>query len=105
MTYLLIVVPWVLTVAALVYIMVQNRHEENDDYMEEDDEESSETVKVAVYEDKAYWVHNNVFYQSEVTREPDFATAQPIDTMKMSQKELTKLLKVLDDLKEESEKE
>jgi len=105
MTYLLIIIPWVLTVAALMYIMVQSRHEEDDEDDMTEEEDSPETVKVAVYDDKAYWVHENVFYQAEVTREPDFATAQPVDTMKMNQKELNKLLKVLDDLKEESEKE
>jgi hypothetical protein len=108
MTYLLLIVPWVLTVAALMYIMVQSRHEDDDEDDDEymmDDDETPETVRVAVYEDKAYWVHGNVFYQAEVTREPDFATAQPVDTMKLNQKELSKLLKILDDLKEESETE
>jgi hypothetical protein len=105
MAYLFLVVPWVLTVVGLMYIMVQSRHKEDDDEHMPEDEEESETVKVAVYEDKAYWVHDNVFYEAEVTREPDFTTAQPVDTMKMNQKELKKLLKVLDDLKEESEKE
>lgn len=77
-------------------------NEESDDFMSDDSE--YETVRVAVYEEKAYWVHDNIFYESEIVHEPDFTTARPIDTMSMSAKELNELLKILDDLKE-SERE
>lgn len=99
MLYLLILVPWVLTVAALLIIMVR-RNNEN----EEEPEGFPEIIRVAMYEDKAYWVYENVFYQSETVREPDFETARPIDTMDMPPKDLDKLLAILDEL-QESEKE
>lgn len=76
--------------------------DDDDDY--EDDMEGGESIRVAVYDDKAYWVHNNVFYESEITREPDFETARPINIMSMSNKEIKKLLVILDEI-EESGKE
>ena len=107
MLYLLITIPWVLTVAALLYIIVvkEKQHQDIDEdsdedfFFEDDDEESQkEVVRVAVYEDKAYWVYDNVFYESEITREPDFSTAQAVDTMSLSPKELNKLMAILDEL-------
>jgi hypothetical protein len=105
MIALLIIVPWVLTVAALFFIMVHNRHyeyEEDDDLMYDEDHE---VIRVAVYDEKAYWVYENVFYESDVTREPDFTTARPIDTMSMSPKQLNKLLNILDELENKNERE
>lgn len=100
MILLLALIPWVLTVGALLFIMVHNRQQydyiDEEDYLEFDDE--TETVKVAVYQDRAYWVYQNVFYESDVTREPDFETARAIDTMSLNQKELKKLLSILDEL-------
>lgn len=95
------VLPWILTVAALLFIIVRNNRQE--DFTLEDDEfilddEDKDFVRVAVYEDKAYWVYENVFYESEVVREPDFSTAQPIDTMSLSPKELDKLMEILDEI-------
>lgn len=106
MLYLLLIAPWVLTVAALLYIIVAKNkeqcHIENDsdeDFFFDDEEEyQKEVVRVAVYEDKAYWVYENVFYESEVTREPDFSTAQAVDTMSLTPKELNQLMAILDEL-------
>ena len=64
------------------------------------DDEDYQTIHVAVYNDKAYWVSDNVFYESDVTREPDFTTARPIDTMDLPPKKLNELLIILDELKE-----
>jgi hypothetical protein len=106
MILILALVPWVLTVGALIFIMVHNRHDEyedDDDFMFDD--EDHEVVRVAVYDEKAYWVHENVFYESDVTREPDFTTARAIDTMSMSPKQLNKLLNILDELENNNERE
>jgi hypothetical protein len=106
MILILALVPWVLTVGALIFIMVHNRHDEyedDDDFMFDD--EDHEIVRVAVYDEKAYWVHENVFYESDVTREPDFTTARAIDTMSMSPKQLNKLLNILDELENNNERE
>lgn len=106
MVFVLAIVPWVLTVVALLYIIfikeknaAQSYQDDEDDFFLDDDEFSEkETIRVAVYEDKAYWVYDNVFYQSEVTREPDFSTAEAVDTMSLSPKELNKLMAILDEL-------
>ena len=100
MLSLLILIPWVLTVGALLYIMVQNGHNEEYEDEDHDEEYNREIVRVAVYEDKAYWVYDNVFYESDVIREPDFTTARPIDTMDMPAKQLNELLAILDELEE-----
>ena len=102
MLYLIIIVPWLLTVATLLFIMVYKRNDDEDDGFFDGD---AEVVKVAVYEDRAYWVHENVFYESEVTREPDFSTAKPIDTALMPQKELEKLMGILDELQNYTERD
>ncbi len=105
MLYLIAIVPWVLTVAALFFIILHNKpiEEDNDDdlFMDLDDEgEEYQTIHVAVYNDKAYWVADNIFYESDVTKEPDFTTAKPIDTMDLPPKKLNELLIILDELKE-----
>jgi hypothetical protein len=99
---LLLILPWVLTLGILLFIIVRVRYEYEYEY--EEDYEDQDVVRVAVYEDKAYWVYDNVFYESEVTREPDFTTAKPIDTMSMNAKDLNRLLSILDEI-EESGKE
>ena len=100
---LLAIIPWVLTVGALLFIIMRSKKvtqtDELDDFIQDYDAE--EVIRVAVYEDKAYWVYDNVFYESDTVREPDFTTARPIDTMSMSGKQLNKLLSILDELEEQ----
>ena len=100
---LLAIIPWVLTVGALLFIIVRSKKEDKSDELNDfiQDEQAEEIIRVAVYEDKAYWVYDNVFYESDTIREPDFATARPIDTMSMSGKQLRKLLSILDELEEQ----
>jgi hypothetical protein len=111
MVFLLALIPWVLTTIALLYIMVRNNNNNNndndnhDDYFDDDYYDEKETVRVAVYDEKAYWVYENVFYQAEVTREPDFSTAEPIDTMSLNQKELKELMAILDELQQHNERD
>lgn len=108
MIFLLALIPWVLTTVALLYIMFKNNNNHNDheeDDFFDDDYDERETVRVAVYDEKAYWVYDNVFYQSEVTREPDFSTAEPIDTMSLTQKELNELMTILDELQQHNERD
>lgn len=106
MLNLLILIPWVLTVIALLTIMMWKRknEEEDGDYFMDEDGNEHEVVRVAVYEDKAYWVYKNTFYEAETTLEPDFSTAQPIDIDSMSEKQMKELFAILDELKG-SEKE
>jgi hypothetical protein len=96
----LALLPWVVASIILLFILNSSRKyfEQN---QEEFDFEIPDITRVAVYKDKAYWVHENIFYQSEVTWEPDFTTAEPIDTMSLSSKEVNELLIILDELREE----
>ena len=106
MIFLLALIPWVLTTIALLFIMVKsNRDNDDEDEFDDDYYDDKETVRVAVYDEKAYWVYENVFYQSEVTKEPDFSTAEPIDTMALSQKELAELMSILDELQQHNERD
>jgi len=58
-------------------------------------------IKVAIIGDKAYWVHNNTFYQSNIVNGYiDNEGASPIDAHNLSKKELDNLLKVLDNISE-----
>lgn len=100
MIALIAIVPWVLSVIALLFILNLKKKE---DFDEEDDfiSEDTEIIRVTVYKDKAYWVYDNVFYQSELAWEPDFTTASPVDTMSLSTKEVKELLGILDELKEQ----
>ena len=87
-----------------MFIIMRSRKTDNLEQLEEDfvqDDESEEVIRVAVYDDKAYWVYDNVFYESDTVREPDFTTARPIDTMSLSAKQLNKLLSILDELEEQ----
>lgn len=107
MLYILLIIPWALTVAFLSYIIIKNNNknpEEEYDGLDIEDEGDHQIIRAAIYDTKAFWVHDNIFYESDVLREPDWSTARPIDTMKLSDKSLSNLLKILDDLKE-SEKE
>lgn len=107
MLNILLIIPWALTVGLLSYILLKNSNQEEveEDYEDlVDDDDENFIIRAAIYDTKAFWVHDNIFYESDIIREPDWSTARPIDTMKLSEKSLSNLLKILDDLKE-NEKE
>ena len=57
-------------------------------------------IKVIVIDEKAYWVSDNVFYVADaVEGNPIPETAQPLDTKQMSNREINKMLFILDNLK------
>lgn len=104
MTVLFALIPWIVVVGFLFFVIKRsnNQHiDEEDIELNFEDDEEKEIIKVAVSKDKAYWVHENIFYESEVTWEPDFTTAKPIDTMSLSNKEIVELMTILDELKEQ----
>ena len=58
------------------------------------------TIKVMIVEDKAYWVHDNMFYVAEALNgSVNAETVQPIDTNNMSNRDIDKMLFILDSLK------
>lgn len=94
---ILVTIPWLISMIMLliVYIKKDNKMQlpMNDGVF----------FKVAIVDDIAYWVHENIFYSSELDEDgdPKFSEARPIDTMSMSPSEVSKLLNILDSLKED----
>lgn len=95
----LTLIPWVLTVAALMFIITRDKKIDQEEPAPLDNIE--DTIRVAFYGNKAYWVYENVFYEAETIPEPDFDTARPIDTSSMSSGQLRQLFTILDELKEQ----
>jgi hypothetical protein len=59
-----------------------------------------QTTKVVIIDQKAYWVSNNMFYVGDtVNGKVSPETGRPLDTTKMSKKEIDKMLFILDNLK------
>ena len=59
-----------------------------------------QTTRVVIIDQKAYWVSNNMFYVGDtVDGKVKPETGKPLDTAKMSKKEVDKMLFILDNLK------
>jgi len=59
------------------------------------------SVRVLMIEDHAYWVHNNMFYVADTDDalvNPE--TVRPVDTNNMSNRDIDKMLFILDSLKD-----
>jgi len=60
----------------------------------------SNTVRVLIIEDQAYWVHDNMFYVADtVEGSVNPETVRPVDTNNMSKRDIDKMLSILDSLK------
>jgi hypothetical protein len=60
-----------------------------------------DTIKVIVIDEKAYWVSDNVFYIADAFQgNPIPETAKPLDTKQMSNKDVSKMLFILDNLRD-----
>ena len=56
-------------------------------------------ISVLIIDDKAYWVADNIFYVSDaINNAPIPDTAKPVDTSNMSQRDVDKMLFILDNL-------
>jgi hypothetical protein len=58
------------------------------------------TVRVLIIEDNAYWVHDNMFYVADTVEglvNPE--TVRPVDTNNMSNRDIDKMLFILDSLR------
>lgn len=68
---------------------------------EDDEEEDDRYLKVAIVEDKAYWVVNNVFYEADVIDEEIIKEdAKPVDAFDMDFKQVTKMMTILDNIQD-----
>jgi hypothetical protein len=93
-----VLIPWVFGVISLLFVMNKKSRQPLKEFMEDDYEES---VRVAILDDKAYWVYHNTLYETDVyDGDPDFDSAQPVNTMSLPHKELDRLLYILDSLAE-----
>ena len=65
------------------------------------DEEDDNFIKVAIVEDKAYWVIDNVLYQADVVDdEIEREYAEPVDAFDMDYKEVNRLMNILDNIQD-----
>jgi hypothetical protein len=56
-------------------------------------------IKVAIVNDKAYFVHENIFYTAAlINGEVDRSSASPINAFDISKKEIKMLLSILDNM-------
>jgi hypothetical protein len=65
---------------------------------EEMEEDEDNAVSVAIIEDKAYWVIDNMFYQADITMdgEIDKSSSRPVNAFDLSNKDVTKMILVRD---------
>jgi len=76
------------------------------DIIEDDDDEDLEdkiSVKVAIFNGKAYWISEEGFNTAPVDEDEEviYSLTEPVDTSDMSQDELETLLEIVDALKED----
>jgi len=84
----------------LLNFMLENTKEEK---LEEDqyDEDDNDFIRVAIVEDKAYWVIHNVLYQADVVDgEIEKEYASPVDAFDMDFKQVGKLMNILDNMQD-----
>lgn len=96
MQIIALLMPWTYLLEAIVFVFTKPETK-YEDSMDEDG-----VVRVAMLEDKAYWVQDNIFYEADmVDGNPDLDSAKPINAIEISEKELNKLLFILDTLNED----
>jgi len=80
----------------LLYLLKEylvNKELEND--------EEDHFMKVAIVEDKAYWIVNNVLYQADfIDGEIIKEYAEPVNAFDMDYKEVNKLMIILDNIQD-----
>jgi hypothetical protein len=96
---------FILLLSALEITIIDEELDMNDPYDYErddyDEEEDDRYLKVAIVEDKAYWVVNNVFYEADVVDEEIIKEdAKPVDAFDMDFREVTKMMTILDNIQD-----
>jgi hypothetical protein len=98
-----------LTLSQSEQVSLQFDHDRNfrqTNVIEEDDDEDLEdkiSVKVAIFNGKAYWITEEGFNTAPVDEDEEviYSLTEPVDTSDMSQDELETLLEIVDALKED----
>jgi len=58
-------------------------------------------LKVAIVEDKAYWVVNNMFYEADVVDEEIVKEeARPVNAFDMNVRDVNKMMTILDSIED-----
>lgn len=71
------------------------------DVFDRDNEEDERYLRVAIVEDKAYWVVNNTLYEAEVIDEEIIKEdAKPVNAFDMDFKEVAKMMTILDNIQD-----
>lgn len=65
------------------------------------EEDQQELINVAIFNDKAYWVHENIFYEADIiNNEINKESSRPVNVFEMSSYDISKMLFILDNLSE-----
>jgi hypothetical protein len=69
--------------------------------MEDSQEDDERFIRIAIVEDKAYWVINNVLYQADIVDgEIEKEYASPVDAFDIDFREVSKLMSILDSMQD-----
>ena len=91
---------FILLLSSLEVTIIDEELDMNDVF-NHDDEEDERYLKVAIVEDKAYWVVNNTLYEADVIGEEIMKEeARPVDAFDMDFKEVTKMMTILDNIQD-----
>lgn len=76
------------------------RHKAKQEQKQSKNNYQDKTIKVAIVDNIAYWVQDNIFYQAPIDEngEINHSVAVPIDAMNMTQEEVEALMQILDDI-------
>jgi hypothetical protein len=64
--------------------------------------EKKNKVDVSIVRNRAYWVHNNTLYQAEIHPSGEILSdeALPVDVINMPEKDLAKIIEIVDSMNE-----
>jgi hypothetical protein len=90
---------FIILLFSLEIIITEEDFDMNDIF--DNEEEDDRYLKVAIVEDKAYWVVNNTLYEADVIDEEIMKDdAKPVDAFDMDFKEVDKMMTILDNIQD-----
>jgi hypothetical protein len=92
---------FMLLLSSIEVSIIEEDFDFDDIYDYEQEEEEERYLKVAIVEDKAYWVVNNTLYEADVIDEEIMKDeARPVNAFLMDFKEVTKMMTILDNIQD-----
>jgi len=60
--------------------------------------QKSSQLEILIVKSKAYWVYDNILYEAEIHKSGEILTdeAKPVDVINMKEKDLNKIIKIVD---------